>query len=156
MTIKPKLLAAIASAIPASIIAFQALAEPNRVRFPENLDALEHFTTVTRGEVTEHMLTTSDAIAAAQAGEDMPDGTQIILADYRDDALYRLFVMEKGPGWGDEYAEDRRTADWQFQWYWPDGSVNMDENTERCRACHQGRADENYMFTYNDLMKYQP
>lgn len=144
------------AAIPAVVIAFQALAEPNRVRFPENLDVLEHFTTVTRGEVTEHMLTTPEAIAAAQAGEDMPDGTQIILADYRDDALYRLFVMEKGPGWGDEYAEDRRTADWQFQWYWPDGSVNMDENTERCRACHQGRADENYMFTYNDLMEYQP
>ena len=62
--------------------ALPALAEPNRVTFPD-IDALEHYTTVNRGEVTEHMLTTPEALAAARAGEPMPDGTHVVLVDYR-------------------------------------------------------------------------
>ena len=88
----------------------RTLAEENRVAFPEDLDALTHFTTVTRGEVTEHMLTSEAAIEAAQNGEPIPYGTQVILADYRDGALYRLFVMEKGEGWGGDYDAAPRTG----------------------------------------------
>lgn len=143
-------------AAPVGIFALQVLAEPTPVRFPATLDGLVHFTTVRRGEVTEHMLTSPEAIAAAQAGQEMPDGTQVILADYRDGALYRYFVMEKGAGWGTQYAGANATDDWQWQWYWPDGTINADENTERCRACHAGRESQNYMFTYRDLMAYRP
>lgn len=135
-------------------VAVQALAEPTGVAFPATLDGLVHFSTVRRGEVTEHMLTTPEAIAAAQAGQKMPDGTQVILADYRDGSLYRYFVMEKGAGWAAEYAGPNPTDDWQWQWYWPDGTINMAENTERCRACHTGQQDRNYMFTYRDLMSH--
>lgn len=130
-----------------------AMAEPNRVAFPDNLDELEHYTTVTRGEVTEFMYTSQAALDAIQAGEPVPYGTQVILQDWRDDEVYRLFVMQKGEGFGDEYDEAVRTDDWQFQWYWPDGSINMDENTERCRACHQSREGREYMYTYSDARR---
>lgn len=142
-------------AVPIGVVAFQALAEPTRVVFPATLDGLVHFSTVRRGEVTEHMLTSPEAIAAAQAGQEMPDGTQVILADYREGALYRYFVMEKGADWAADYTGTNATDDWQWQWYWPDGTINADENTERCRACHASRAEQNYMFTYRDLMAYQ-
>ncbi|NPD21472.1 cytochrome P460 family protein [Alterinioella nitratireducens] len=134
-------------------LASPASSEPNRVEFPENLDELEHYTTVTRGEVTEFMYTSQAALDAIQAGEPVPYGTQVILQDWRDDEVYRLFVMQKGEGWGDEYDEAVRTGDWQFQWYWPDGSINMDENTDRCRACHQAREGREYMFTFNDARR---
>lgn len=128
-------------------------AEPNNVTFPDDLETLELYTTVTRGNVFENVYTSREALDAIQAGEDIPDGTQIVLEIFRDDELWRLFVMEKGEGWGEEYDEASRTDDWQFQWYWPDGTINMEENTARCRSCHMSREDRNYMYTYNDARR---
>lgn len=130
------------------------IAEENRVRFPQSIGELVHYTTVNRGNVTEHMLTSQEALDAVEAGNPIPNGTQVILADYREGEIYRYFVMEKGEGWGEDYPDYRRTQDWQFQWYWPDGSVNMDEDTQRCQSCHQSRENENYMFTYGDLRRF--
>lgn len=130
-----------------------AHAEPNNVTFPDDLEALELYTTVTRGNVFENVYTSREALDAIQAGEEIPDRTQIVLEIFRDDELWRLFVMEKGEGWGEEYDEASRTDDWQFQWYWPDGTINMEENTARCRSCHMSREDRNYMFTYNDARR---
>ena len=134
--------------------AVSSIAEPNRVEFPKNIDSLIHYTTVNRGDITEHMLTSKEALDAIEQGQEMPNGTQVILADYRDNEIYRYFVMQKGANWGDDYQTYRQTADWQFQWYWPDGSINMSENTERCQSCHQSRENANYMFTYSDLKAY--
>lgn len=131
-----------------------ALAEPNRVTLPD-IETLEHFTTVTRGNVTEHMMTTREAIDAVDAGQAIPPGNHVVLVDYREGEIYRYFVMLKGDGWGDDYPEAERADDWQFQWFWGDGSINLDENTARCRSCHRGRADDQFMFTYNDLAAFE-
>ena len=138
----------------AIVPALWASAEETRVTFPD-LDALIHYTTVNRGDVTEHMLTTQAAIDAARAGQPIPAGTQVVLVDYRDDEVYRYFVMEKGADWGADYDEDRRTGDWQFQFYWGDRSINMEENTARCQSCHQAREESEYMYTYNDLHDFE-
>lgn len=128
-------------------------AEETRVTFPD-LDKLEHYTTVRRGNVTEHMLTTPEAITAVQAGDPIPPGTHVVLVDYRKGEVYRYFVMEKGEGWGEDYDEARRTGDWQFQFYWGDRSINMDENTARCQSCHTSRADREFLYTFNDIRRY--
>ena len=122
------------------------LAEENRVTFPE-LEALVHYTTVRRGNVTEHISTTPEAIEAIQKGQPIPDGTHFVLADYRDTEIYRYFVMQKGPDWGKDYDENRRTGDWQYQWFWPNREVNLKENTTRCMACHTSQKSQNYLFT---------
>ncbi len=140
-----------AAAVVATLIGWQAVAEPNRTTFPENIDQLVHYTTVKRGNVTEHMLTTPEAIAAVKNGQPIPNGTHFVLVDYRDGEVFRYFVMEKGEGWGAEYPEDRRTGDWQFQWFKPDRSINMAENTARCQSCHQGRSDSEFLFTYDRI-----
>lgn len=129
-----------------------ALAEPNRVTFPP-IDQLEHYTTVTRGEVTEHMLTTPEALAAVRAGEPIPSGTHVVLVDYRGGEVFRYFVMQKGEGWGADYGN--RTGDWQFQWFLPDQSINTAENTTRCQGCHQNPAANEHMFTFNDILNQQ-
>lgn len=130
-----------------------AYAEPNNVTFPEDLEALELYTTVTRGNIFENVYTSHEALDAIQQGQHLPNGTQVVLEIFRDEELWRLFVMEKGKGWGEEYDEASRTGDWQFQWYWPDGTINMEENTARCRSCHMSREDRSYMFTYNDARR---
>lgn len=141
----------------AGLFAIAAWAEPNKVRYPtqEMLDELIHYTTVTRGNVTEYMYTSPQALAALKAGEDVPDGTQVILQDWREGEVYRLFVMEKGEGFGDAYTDGTRTDDWQFQWYWPTGEINTDENTARCRSCHMSRESRSYMYTYNDARSFE-
>ncbi|WP_159992663.1 cytochrome P460 family protein [Roseomonas sp. 18066] len=128
-------------------IGWQVQAEPNRVSFPENLDQLVHYTTVRRGNVTEHIMTTPEAIEAVKNRQPIPAGTHFVLVDYRDGKLYRYFVMEKGEGFGADYDARRRTADWQFQWYWPDRSLNLNENTARCQSCHTSQQGADYLFT---------
>lgn len=130
-----------------SMIGWQVHAETNRVKFPENLDQLVHYTTVRRGNVTEHIMTTPEAMDAVKSGRPIPAGTHFVLVDHRDGELYRYFVMEKGEGFGADYDERRRTADWQFQWFWPDKSVNMQENTARCQSCHRSQADSDFLYT---------
>ncbi|UHD46406.1 cytochrome P460 family protein [Aureimonas altamirensis] len=140
-------LAAVVAGVAVTAYSLQVQAEPTRVEFPD-LDALVHYTTVRRGNVTEHIMTSPEAIEAVRQGEPIPNGTQFVLVDYRDEMeLYRYFVMEKGEGWGADYDERRRTGDWQFQWFWPDRSVNMSENTARCQACHASQAGADYLFT---------
>ena len=130
-----------------TLVGWQVSAEPNRVTFPENLDQLVHYTTVKRGNVTEHMLTSREAIAAVKDGKQVPSGTHFVLIDYRDDKLYRYFVMQKGDGWDSDYDDRRRTGNWQFQWFWPDKIVNLNENTARCQSCHRSQAGSEYLYT---------
>jgi hypothetical protein len=129
-------------------------AEETRVTFPE-LDRLTHYTTVTRGDVTEHMLTSREAIDAAQNGRPIPHGTHVVLVDYREGEVHRYFVMQKGEGWGADYDDRRRTGDWQYQWFWPDRSINTDENTTRCQSCHRSREEREYIHTFNELRRFQ-
>ena len=106
-----------------------------------------HYTTVRRGEVTEHIMTTPTAVEAIRQGKPVPAGTHFLLVDYRGGQLYRTFVMEKGEGFGADYDARRRTDDWQFQWFWADPSINVNENTARCQSCHRGQASTDYLFT---------
>lgn len=128
-------------------------AEVNRVTFPSSLDKLVHYTTVKRGNVTEHMLTSQEAIDAIKLGKAMPSGTHVVLVDYRDSKVFRYFVMEKRDGWGADFDAARRTGDWQFQAFKPDKTLNLSENSARCQSCHQGRADDQHLFTFNDLQR---
>ena len=137
-----------------SLLASPAYAEANRVTFPP-LDKLVHYTTVRRGNVTEHISTTQRAIEAIQKGLPVPDGTHFVLADYRDEKIFRYFVMEKGLAWGADFEERRRTGDWQFQWFWPDRKINLQENTARCMSCHSSRKEQNYLFTARNLAAFR-
>jgi hypothetical protein len=136
------------------IAGLQAHAEPNRATFPK-LDELVHYTTVRRGEVTEHISTTRAAIEAIQKGLPVPNGTHFVLADYRDEKIFRYFVMEKGAGWGNDFEERRRTGDWQFQWFKPDRTINLQENTARCMACHASQKDSQYLYTAKRLSEFR-
>jgi hypothetical protein len=55
--------------------------------------------------------------------------------------------MEKGEGWGADYDARRRTADWQFQWFEPDQTINANENTARCQSCRQSQSGSDCLYT---------
>lgn len=137
----------------ASLSAQHARAEANRVTFPD-LGKMVHYTTVTRGNVTEHIMTTREALDAIKKGEPAPAGTHFVLVDHRDGKLHRYFVMEKGAGWGADYDARRRTGDWQFQWFWADRSINTKENTQRCQSCHNSRKGSDYLYTADRIPSF--
>jgi hypothetical protein len=128
------------------LVGWQVSAESNRVTFP-TLDQMVHYTTVRRGNVTEHIMTTPEAIEAVKDGRPIPVGTHFVLVDFRENEVFRYFVMQKGDGWGGDYDAARRTGDWQFQWFKPDRTINMSENTARCQSCHQSQQGADHLFT---------
>ncbi|GAU80272.1 cytochrome P460 family protein [Bosea sp. BIWAKO-01] len=144
----PALQIALASLSMAAVltVGWRVHAEATRVTFPE-LGTLVHYTTVRRGNVTEHIMTTPAAIEAVKNRQPIPAGTHFVLVDHRDGKLFRYFVMEKGQNWGADYDERRRTGDWQFQWFWPDRTINTSENTARCQSCHQSQSGSEFLFT---------
>lgn len=131
-----------------------ALAEANQVTFPENIDAFVHYSTVTRGE-EERMLTSREAMEAAKQGLPMPDGSHVVIQFWRDGAVTRYFIMQKGAGWGAEYDEARRTGDWQFQAFNADGTPDNANDSARCQSCHRARAETQYQFMFDDLLAFQ-
>lgn len=136
------------------LVGMRVHAEPTRAKMPD-IDKLVHYTTVTRGEVTEHLMTTREAIEAVQQGEPIPAGTHVALVDYRDGKVFRYFIMEKGQNWGADDDDRRRTGDWQFQWFKPDGTINTAENTARCQACHTSKADREYLYSFNEMRRFE-
>ena len=120
------------------------LAAANAVTFPV-VDQLKHYATVTRGVTLEHMLTSQEALTAIQGGRPVPVGTHVVLVDYQSGKLYRYLVSQKvGSGEGD----------WQYQWFWPNGSVKPDEKPDQCYACHRSRIDRQFMFTHTDAVRF--
>lgn len=72
-----------------------------------------------------------------------PDGRMIATAQATN-----VFVMEKQPGWGAEYATSKRNGEWEYSSFPPDGTPRAGLNTDGCFACHQARAGRDYTFTF--------
>lgn len=136
------------------IVTAQLTAEVTRVKFPTDLDKLIHYTTVRRGDVTEHIVTDPQTMDAVKKRRPIPAGSRFVLIDRREGKVYRYFVMEKGAGWGNDYDERKRTGDWQYQWFWGDKSVNLKEDTSRCMSCHQAQEGADFLFTANKIPHY--
>ncbi|MDK3018378.1 cytochrome P460 family protein [Pseudodonghicola flavimaris] len=118
------------------------------VTIPEGYRDGDHYTTVTRGGITEEIYTSAEAIAAARAGQPFPEGTRITMDDLRDGALYRILVMEKRADWSDLSV----AGSWQFREFAPDGSPDLRQDGSRCQACHASQQQSDYVFTRDRMI----
>lgn len=121
------------------------------VTFPGGYKQGIHYATVKRGNIREELFTSREAIEAARNHLPLPQGTVIMMEDYREDQLYRYIAMVKIHGYGKSQPEDIRNGDWAFQSLAPDGSINSSENVARCMACHKDQSDSDYVFTYGRM-----
>ena len=62
-------------------------------------------------------------------------------------------IMEKGAGWGDATPAELRNADWHYAIFTPERKLKPGLNQAPCLACHKPLEDEDYMFTYERLVK---
>jgi plastocyanin len=138
---------------------------PNKVAFPENWSKWTLYATVDRPDVKQYreFYSTPDVIAAAKAGQPIPDGAVIVLAAYMaqvdaggmplKDATGRFLkgnlaavnVQQKKKGFGDEIPAAVRNGDWQYQSFAPDGKVNDKANLTACYQCHLPFAKDEYL-----------
>ena len=100
-------------------------------------------------------MTTREAIQAAKNGQPLQHGTHVVIRFHRDGVITRYFVMQKGEGWGADYPEGQ-TEDWQFQSFNADRTVKAEENTARCMSCHSSRAEQQFTFTFSDMLTHRP
>jgi plastocyanin len=138
---------------------------PNKVAFPENWSKWTMYATVDRPDTKQYreFYTTPDVIAAAKAGQPIPDGAIVVLAAYaaQQDAsgvplkdangrfikgnLAAVNVQQKKKGHGDEIPAAIRNGDWQYQSFMPDGKVNDKANLTACYQCHLPFAKDEYL-----------
>ncbi|MDP9840083.1 hypothetical protein J2T09_004863 [Neorhizobium huautlense] len=142
---------ATAAVIAGGFAAWQAWAANDRVQFPEGYENGIHYATVNRGGIREEIFTSPEAVAAAKAGQPLPDGTIIMMEDHRSGGLHRYVVMEKRAGWGDAYPENFRAGDWEFREFAPDRTPNIREDGQRCMSCHQSQAGQDFVFTLDRM-----
>lgn len=100
-----------------------------------------------------------------QKGGAFPDGTQFVMAIYgaqETDAglvktadgklvkgdLSKVFVMQKGTGWGAHAPTGLANGDWVYTAYNANGS-KADADYTTCRGCHLPLADTDYIFHYD-------
>jgi hypothetical protein len=148
-----------------------AAAGPERVAFPEGYrDGFVRYLDVDRPDrqIKRLFYVNPEALEAAVPGEDLPDGTVLIMEDHKvemdgeeprrnaegrfiaTEEITNVFVMEKQPGWGEAYPAEKRNGDWDYAWFAADGTLKHSdpERYAGCFACHQSRAERDYTFTF--------
>jgi hypothetical protein len=166
--------AALAPGIGVLMFATTVVAGPEKIAYPEGYqDEFIEYLRVDRPDrkIVRFMYVNPAAHEAAQPGEPLPDGTVLVMEDHKarlgageeaetdaegrlvpTDEVTNLFVMEKQPGWGAEYPDDKRNGEWEYAWFLPDGSRKADAQFDGCFECHMSRAESDYTFTFADYL----
>lgn len=104
-----------------------------------------------------------------KAGQPFPNGTVMVMELYKAQLdgetpvngpdgklvkgeLAKIFVMEKGEGWGQDVPEHLRTGNWVFAAYGPDGNA-LAEDFTKCRACHAPLAAKDFVARYDEYFE---
>jgi Cytochrome P460 len=158
--------------VTASGAAAQVRVSGDKVAFPEHFAHGALYTTVDRADnkqFRELYVSPESAIAAANRGEPLPNGTVLTLVQHRaklDDAgnpvkgsdgrfvkgeLAAYTVMEKRSGWGADVPEEIRNGDWLYQAFTAEGKVNGKANLAACFQCHKPLDKQDFVFSYDRL-----
>lgn len=68
-----------------------------------------------------------------------------------EDGLALIAVMQREPGFGDEFSAGLKNGDWDFAAYKPDGSV-AGNDLNGCRTCHAPLTRTNHLFSIEHLV----
>ena len=144
----------------------------DKVAFPENYGKGVLYTTVDRADNKQYreLYATPEAIAAAKAGQPLPNGTVLTLVQHKakldadgnpekdangrfikTDEIAGIAVMEKRAGWGTEYGDDIRNGEWEYQAFKADKTVNDKANLKSCFTCHKPLDKQDFVFSFEKM-----
>ncbi len=64
--------------------------------------------------------------------------------------LKAIVMMERRAGWDDQYPEDLKVGDWEFEVFSP-GGENLGSDTTACRECHQPLTATEFTWTFEHI-----
>ena len=67
------------------------------------------------------------------------------------DKFALIAVMEKQPGWGEDFKAEHKNGDWDFAAFKPDGSVAASKDLNACRACHAPLGKSDHVFSFEHI-----
>jgi len=143
-------------------------AGPDKVVFPAAFKAGLLYAITDRYDIKQYreLYASPEAIAAAKAGQPLPPGTVLTLAQYKaqvdaqgnplKDARGRFLkgelvgytVMEKRAGWGTEYPEELRNGEWEYAAFNAVGVLNEKANYTACFQCHKPHDQQDFVISY--------
>lgn len=69
------------------------------------------------------------------------------------DGLAKVYIMQKGAGWGHNAPKGLRNGDWIFSAFTPNGD-RLDVNYSKCRSCHLPLGDtKDYVHRYDEYFQ---
>lgn len=142
---------------------------PANIQLPADWEArFIRYSTVDNEQrrIVRNIFINPEAYFAARAGEPLPYGTLVLLADQRaraapDGTLLRdaggrlipepgwlgVNAQQKERGWGEGYAQTIRNGEWEYARFNGDGTRNNGP-VEACFTCHlQNVANQDFTFT---------
>jgi len=108
------------------------------------------------------------ALRGVQADGKLPDGSVLVAELYaalKDDDgeviesqigrrvsgdFKAIAVMERRSGWDDQYPDELKVGDWEFEVFSTSGE-NLNKDTTGCRECHHPLTDTEFMFSIDHL-----
>ncbi len=150
-----------------------AQAATERVAYPEGFaTGFVRFDTRDKPDrkITRFFYMDRESHARATPGEPLPHGTIVVMEDHKvrmageqpvtdaqgrfipTDTVSNVFVMQKGAGWGSEYADDTRNGEWEYAWFDPAGQRRADKSMDGCFQCHKAQAAKDFTFLTFDYL----
>ena len=163
---------AAAALVTVTLFATGGSAGPDKIAFPAGWEKFVLYNVVDRydnKQYRELYASTQEAVDAAKAGKPLPDGTVLVLAQYKaqvdaqgnpiKDPKGRfvkgepvaLTVMEKRTGWGTEYPDDFRNGEWEYAAFSLDGKLNTQANYKACFQCHKPHEKLDFVISYSSI-----
>ena len=159
------------ASIALGMIASVALADDERISFPENYKDFENYLSLDRVQNHDQIIrlfANDAALEAAREGRELPNGSVLVAELYKAkkdadgnviesslgrrvrDKFFALAVMEKQDGWGDTLPEQFRNGDWDFAIFSPDGK-RLNKDLNGCRGCHAPLTSTQHLFSLEHL-----
>jgi hypothetical protein len=165
----------------AAAVGATAVAQPRYTPGPLNIDLpadwqqrFIRYATVDNAarKIIRNLYVNPEALAAARAGQPLPYGTYIVMADQRarvgadgnplldqsgrfipEPGWTAIAVQEKRQGWGEGYPATLRNGEWEYARFNGDGTRN-NASVEACFTCHLGtRAQQDFAFNFWDYVR---
>lgn len=163
---------ALALALASGLIAGTAIAEDVTLELPanyrENFDNYMISDRLGQEDQVISLFANSIARDGARADGKLPFGSVLVgeiytakadsdetilesqLARRIPEKLKAIVVMERQDGWDDQYPDDLKVGNWEFEIFSPTGE-NLNKDTTACRECHHPLTETEFTWTFDHI-----
>lgn len=129
-------------------------AESPSFAFPAEYKKGVQYAKIERGGITEYLYTTKANIKTIQSGEQLPEGSSIVMEDFREGSLHRYVVMKKNAKKAKQYPESERNGDWVYMVFDKNKTAQKAFDASSCLSCHKPLSNQQYLQSYEYLKNF--